>query len=73
MFDRLINKETRSESMQQLTQSAATTTPKPLNAFSKFVKDNYHSVKKDKGLSNNQQIMKELGVLFKQMSTNENN
>lgn len=40
------------------------TPSKPLNAFSQFVKDNYGTVKKDKGLSH-AETMKELGAQFK--------
>ncbi len=44
------------------------TPSKPLNAFSQFVKDNYGSVKKDRGL-NHAETMKELGAQFKSLKT----
>ncbi len=47
-------------------------TPKQPNAFSQFVKDNYHSVKIDRNISKHQDIMKELGAQFKSLSTKQN-
>jgi hypothetical protein len=44
-------------------------TPKQPSAFSQFVKDNYRIVKQDKNFSKHQDIMKELGAQFKQLST----
>lgn len=62
-FDDIVNnREPNLEALQ--------TPAKQPNAFSLFVKDNYHSVKKDQNLTKHQDIMKELGNKFKLLTTN---
>ena len=61
MFDTLVGKEV---------ETSVPVTPRPLNTFSQFVKEKYHQVKRDKGLSNNKDVMKELGVIFREISIN---
>lgn len=63
-FDNLIN---NTESGHP-TRAAPSTPSRGLNAFSQFVKDNYSTVKKERGLRH-QEVMKELGSQFKQMKS----
>lgn len=61
MFDKLANNSKTNAKAQE------PSTPRQLNAFSKFVKDNYGSVKKEKAGLAHQDIMKELGAQYKLM------
>ncbi len=44
-------------------------TPKRLNTFAQFVKDNYNSVKVENKLSSHKDVMQEISKKFKLMST----
>ena len=68
-FDDIINNDERGEFTKTKLVPAATNTPKQLNAFSQFVKDNYRSIKQEKNIAKHQEVMKELSVQFKQLST----
>ena len=59
MFNNLINNTTKTP------KAPEPSTPRQLNAFSKFVKDNYGSVKKEKAGLAHQDIMKELSSQYK--------
>lgn len=49
-------------------QDEALVTPRKPNKFAMFVKENYGSLKKEKNLTNHQDVMKELGKNFKLLS-----
>ena len=44
-------------------------TPKQINKFAQYVKDNYNSIKKDKNLTKHKDVMQELSKNFKTLST----
>ncbi len=63
-----ISKEKTYSSMQSSNLVQVMATPqRPLNMFSKFVKENYQSVKKENSNLNHKEIMKELGSKYKQL------
>ncbi len=44
-------------------------TPKQINKFAQYVKDNYNSIKKERNLSKHKDVMQELSKNFKSLST----
>ncbi len=72
-FDRLLNEEDEKQ-MDELTDKHKKNvnveeTPKQINKFAQYVKDNYKSVKKERNLSNHKDVMQELSKNFKTLST----
>lgn len=56
-------------SNDDLVSAALMQTPRKLNAFAQFVKENYNSVKAENKLSSHKDVMQEISKKFKQLST----
>ncbi len=67
-FDDILNNNETGE-FKTKTDKLVPSTPRQLNAFSQFVKDNYKRIKQEENIVKHQDVMKELSVQFKQLST----
>lgn len=68
-FDDILNNNETGEFKTKTTDKLVPSTPRQLNAFSQFVKDNYKRIKQEENIIKHQDVMKELSVQFKQLST----
>lgn len=66
LFDHIRN---GSEPTLSNNQNEVAQTPRRLNKFAEYVKENYNSVKRDNHLSSHKDVMQELSKNFKQLST----